>query len=115
MSEKMLFVRSTETKKIHELDYKDFAILELMFKVFDQWEPNTEQYLIVKHKKIVEDTKIDIGENELFARLQNLVNLNLLTQEIIPIIKENGERQLFLGYKNNKLSNGILKHLTKEN
>lgn len=58
-------------------------------------------FLLLDYKKIIEYTKLELSENELFARLQNLSNLGLIEQRVINIFKD-GEKKMYLGYRCNR-------------
>lgn len=94
------FLLTKDDSLIEGIDNIDLAMLRVITNLSLETKNG---YAILRHKKLTEDADIDIDENEMFARLQHMVEVGLLLQELIPAAHENGDRRWLLGYRVRKI------------
>lgn len=90
------YLRLKDGSIVRGIDFTDLKIFSLIAKILK--DKDEKEYLIVRYQDIVRNTGIDIDENELFARLQKLVNENLLKSEKVSV-NINGKVRSYLGFK----------------
>ena len=84
------------------MDDIDVIIVKFIYRIFNKNSPvydDGKAFLIIQYEKFISDTRLNISPNELFARLQDMVELGILKQKIISTKTESGETIKYLGYR----------------